>query len=100
MRSISLTYREYAETRNRDHRAPTESSDLLAVLDELNLDTLSDSGVGLLGLNTDLLKDDTLGVRSTTERRRLVSGTEETLFVVQIGPAVLTTSSRELAGGV
>lgn len=51
--------------------SPTESSDLLAVLDELDLDTLADSGVGLLGLNTDLLQDDTLGVGSTTEGRGL-----------------------------
>jgi hypothetical protein len=31
-----------------------ESGNLLSVLDELDTDTLSDSRVGLLGLNTDL----------------------------------------------
>ena len=39
-----------------------ESGDLLAVLDELNTHTLSDGGVGLLGFNTDLLKDNALSV--------------------------------------
>ena len=39
-----------------------EGGDLLAVLDQLDTDTLSDSRVGLLGLNTDLLEDDTLGL--------------------------------------
>ena len=79
---------------------PTESSDLLAVLDQLDLDTLSDSGVGLLGLNTDLLEDDSLGVGSTTEGRGLESGTEQTLLVVEISPALLLAVSLELAGGV
>ena len=72
----------------------TERGDLLAVLDQLDSDTLSDSlyrnmlvladgewgdrmkcfrgdrstyGVRLLGLNTDLLEDDSLGVGRTTE---------------------------------
>jgi hypothetical protein len=46
----------------------TESSDLLAVLDQLNTDTLSNGGVGLLGLNTNLLQNNSLGVRRATER--------------------------------
>jgi len=40
-----------------------ESSDLLAVLDKLYTNALSDSRVRLLGFDTDLLEDDTLGVR-------------------------------------
>lgn len=43
----------------------TESGDLLAVLDELHTHTLANGRVGLLGLNTDLLEDDTLGVGRT-----------------------------------
>lgn len=78
----------------------TESGDLLSVLDQLNPDTLSDSGVGLLGLNTDLLEDDTLGVGGATERRGLVGGSEEALLVVEIGPSSLATMVAELAGGV
>jgi len=77
-----------------------ESSDLLAVLNKLDLDTLADSGVGLLGLNTDLLKDDTLGVGGTTEGGGLVGGSEEALLEVQVGPASFTALVAQLAGGV
>jgi len=78
----------------------TESSDLLSVLDELDTNTLSDSGVGLLGLDTDLLKDDALGVGGTTEGRGLESGTESTLLVSKIGPALVLTVKAQLASGV
>ena len=37
-----------------------ESCDLLSVLDELNSDTLTDSRVRLLSLNTNFLKNDSL----------------------------------------
>lgn len=80
--------------------SPTESSDLLAVLDELDLDTLADSGVGLLGLNTDLLQDDTLGVGCTTEGRGLEGSAEQALLEVEIGPTLLLAVRLELAGGV
>ena len=43
------------------------SGDSLVVLSELNSDALTDGGVRLLGLNTDLLDDDTSGVRSSSE---------------------------------
>ena len=45
----------------------TESSNLLAVLDELHTHTLSDGGVWLLGLNTNLLEHNALGVGRTLQ---------------------------------
>ena len=42
--------------------------DSLVVLSELDSDAFTDSRVRLLGLNTDLLDDDTSGVRSSGER--------------------------------
>jgi hypothetical protein len=78
----------------------TESCDLLSVLDQLDPDTLSDSGVGLLGLNTDLLEDNALGVRGATEWRGLESGSESALLIRQIGPSLLAAMVLELASGV
>lgn len=81
-------------------RRRTESCDLLAVLDQLNTNALSDSGVGLLGFNTDLLKDDALGVRRATERRRLESSAQSTLLIVKVGPLLILAVRSQLSGGV
>ena len=45
-----------------------EAGDSFVVLLELNSHTLSDGRVGLLGLNSDLLDDDTGSVRCALER--------------------------------
>jgi hypothetical protein len=68
---ISLMYRATSRT---------ESSDLLSVLDQLDPDALPNSGVGLLGLDTDLLKNDALGVGGASKGRGLEGGSEETLL--------------------
>jgi len=78
----------------------TESSDLLAVLDQLNPHALSDGGVGLLGLDTDLFEDDAFGVGGTTKWRGLEGRSEKALLVVEIGPTSLATMVAELPGGV
>lgn len=79
---------------------PTESSDLLAVLDQLDLDALPNGRVGLLSLNTDLLENDALGVGGTTERRGLEGSSEQTLLVVQVRPLVVAAVVGQLARGV
>lgn len=85
---------------DRRRKTRTESSDLLAVLDELDTDTFADGGVGLLGLDTDLFEDDALCVRGAAEGGGLVGGTKEALLVVQVGPAAVLAGLNELAGGV
>ena len=81
-------------------KSHTESSDLLAVLNQLNPDALPNGRVGLLGLDTDLLENDALGVRRTTEGRRLVNGTQMALLEGEIGPPVLTAVVAQLARSV
>jgi hypothetical protein len=49
----------------------TESSNLLSVLDQLDPDALPNGRVGLLGLDTDLLENDALGVGGASEGRGL-----------------------------
>ena len=63
-----------------------EGGDLLGILDQLNPHALPDGRVRLLGLDTDLLKDDALGVRGSTEGIGLPPGAQVSFFVVLIGP--------------
>jgi hypothetical protein len=82
--TVATGERQYGDQRLKARRWPIRLT-LLSVLDELDTDTLADSGVRLLGLDTDLLEDDTLGVGRSTGGRRTVSGTEGTLLVVLVG---------------
>eukprot|EP01084_Bolivina_argentea_P127605 225631_1 len=77
-----------------------EGDDLLAVLDELNANALADGGVRLLGLNTDLLKDDSLGVGRASEGVGLGGVVGVGLLPALVGPATGAAEADELAGGV
>jgi hypothetical protein len=63
-----------------------EASNPLVVFLELHSDTLSDGGVGLLGLDGDLLDDDAGGVRGALEGLSPL-GVLMRLVVVVIGPS-------------
>ncbi len=75
--------------------ARDERSNLLAVLDELNAHALTDSRVRLLGLDTDLFQDDTLGMRATSERL-LPLRTQVRLVEILVGPALFTAVNAQL----
>ena len=75
--------------------ARDEGSNLLAILDELNAHALTDSRVRLLGLDTDLFQDDTLGVRATSERL-LPLRTQVRLVEILVGPALFTAVNAQL----
>merc|ERR1740121_1119191 len=75
-----------------------EGRDLLAVLDELDAAALADGRVGLLGLNPNLLNDDTLSVGSSAERIALVLRAEVGLLVVLVGPQLRAAADRQLPG--
>src|SRR5512136_387751 len=77
-----------------------ESGDLPAVLDQLNLDALSDCRVGLLCLDPDLLKDDTLGLRRALQRVGFLLQVERPALVIPVTPSVLLSLEFELSGGV
>ena len=93
-RNITLRLTLATETRDQDlvvlvDKVKTtvernEGRHLLTVLDQLNTDTLANGRVRLLGLDTNLLKNDTLGMRRTTSRRGLVEVAEGTLLEVQV----------------
>ncbi|KAM3074710.1 hypothetical protein ACMFMG_012181 [Clarireedia jacksonii] len=84
----------------RKRLSHTESSNLLSVLDQLHPNTLSNGRVWLLCLYTNLLKNNALGVRRTSEWRGFESGTQSALLVGQIGPSLLATVVLKFAGGV
>ena len=64
-----------------------EGADLLTVLDELHTAALTDGGVRLLGLDTDLLHDNALGVGGVGERVGLPHRAEVGLLVLQVSPS-------------
>jgi len=74
-----------------------EGSDLLAVLDELDTDRLTNGRVRLLGLNSYFLEHNALCVGRSSERVALDGGTEVSLLVILIGPLLDTTVVAQLA---
>jgi hypothetical protein len=74
-----------------------EGGNLLSVLNQLNTDALTDSRVGLLGLNTNLFQDNSLGHGGSSHRVSLHSCDGMSLAVFLITPALHSSVSAELA---
>lgn len=73
-----------------------EAGDSLIVFFELDSDTLSNTGVWLLGFDTDLLDDNAAGVGSTTEWFSPLSGLMSK-FVLLVSPKVQSSLILQLA---
>uniref|UniRef100_A0A8C5M2J2 Uncharacterized protein n=1 Tax=Leptobrachium leishanense TaxID=445787 RepID=A0A8C5M2J2_9ANUR len=74
-----------------------EGCDLLAVFEQLQSDTLPDSGVWLLSLNTYFFQDDSFGVRSTSKRVSLQSCDQMALLVLLVMSFLLVAVVTELS---
>lgn len=77
--------------------AGNECGNFLPVLNELDTDTLSDGGVGLFGLNTNLFEDNALGHGGSSHGIGLVGGDGVGLAVNFIVPTLVTPVDAELA---
>lgn len=99
-----------AESRNEDlvvflHMVETtvtrnKCRDLLAVLDELNSARLANGRVGLLGLNSDTLKDDTLCVGSAAKGVCFESSCGVFPRVAFVMPLLLAAMGAQLASAL
>lgn len=74
-----------------------EGRDLLAVLDQLYSDALPDGRVGLLGLNTNFLEHDALGVGGASKRVGLPACAQVSLLVIFVVPPLVTAVATVLA---
>jgi len=75
-----------------------EGGNPLTVLDELDSNAFSNSGVWLFGFDSDFLDDDTFSVRSTGKWVGFQGGSQMSLFVVKIGPSLETPVVSQFSG--